>query len=240
MPCIFAETDRWIFAASTITDGLMNVPLHPGEADGEEFLRNTESVFKPLLPTVRSFQTACLCHRSTIVDVSRSTSSQFYDDTDGLMVDAPGIALRVTGADCPPVMVVDEVQGRMALVHAGRKGTRINIAGQAAERMKAAGSEAGQLKAIIGPGVCAAHYQMPPDILADFSQYPDAINGAELDLPRIIRTQLTDAGVVPGNIRDIRECTFEMREKWFSYRRDTHDGLKFDRPRVQAFVAMLK
>ena len=221
MPCIFAETDRWIFAASTITDGLMNVPLHPGEADGEEFLRNTESVFKPLLPTVRSFQTACLCHRSTIVDVSRSTSSQFYDDTDGLMVDAPGIALRVTGADCPPVM-------------------RINIAGQAAERMKAAGSEAGQLKAIIGPGVCAAHYQMPPDILADFSQYPDAINGAELDLPRIIRTQLTDAGVVPGNIRDIRECTFEMREKWFSYRRDTHDGLKFDRPRVQAFVAMLK
>lgn len=240
MPHIFAETDKWIFVASTIVDGPMNVPPNNAEGDAPEFLEKTRDVFGPLLPTVRSYQTACLCHGDTIAEISNDATSRFYDNTDGLIVETPRVALRVTGADCPPVFLVDESQGRIALLHSGRKGTLKDIVGKAVKKMNAAGSDAGNVTAIIGPGVCGHHYQMPPEILAEFSGYPEAISGTELSLRRVIRTQLMNVGVLPENIRDIDECTFEMPEKWFSYRRDTHEGLKFERPRVQAFVAMLK
>ncbi|MEO5927834.1 MAG: polyphenol oxidase family protein [Patescibacteria group bacterium] len=238
MPLVFAEGDRWVFAASTIGDG----PMNPTDyvVDQEALLQRMHEVFDPLLPSAASFHVAQLCHGDTIAMVEDGLVSKAYDKTDGLVTEMSGAVLRVTGADCPPVFLVDESVGRIALVHSGRKGARRNIAGKVVREMVDIGSEPSHIMAIIGPGVCPRHYSMPPEILSDFVEYPEAINGTELNLRRVIRSQLLKAGLRDDMIRDIDECTFEMPEKWFSYRRDTQDGLTFDRPRVQAFVAMLK
>jgi copper oxidase (laccase) domain-containing protein len=60
--------------------------------------------------------------------------------------------------------------------------------------------------------------------LEKFAEYPEAVhyrnNKIYVDLPAIIERQLLEAGLQNQNIEIPGECTFCLKEKYFSFRRD--------------------
>ncbi len=176
----------------------------------------------------------------------------YHAGTDGFITDEPMCALVVTGADCPPVLVMDPIAKAIALVHSGRKGTALNIAGKAVAALSAkTGTPPSAFRAIIGPGIACHHYEVGQDIADEFKAlgWQKALWGAQiggtwkwlLDLKYVIAHQLTASGLaVPtDDLRLGSEDTFDHPERWHSFRRDTKLGRKLERPRVQAFCAAL-
>jgi copper oxidase (laccase) domain-containing protein len=93
--------------------------------------------------------------------------------------------------------------------------------------MVAQGAEAQNLLVWIAPSVCAACYQVSPEIAEDFrthfGAYPGAVGGVErryLNLPEINRCELIACGVRPHNIAVDTRCTVECEDLFHSYRRD--------------------
>jgi copper oxidase (laccase) domain-containing protein len=105
-------------------------------------------------------------------------------------------------ADCVPVTLVDRRSRRVAVAHAGRKGTLLGIATRALRQMAQLGTHVEDVLAWIGPAVCVYHYEVSEEMAAEFrdhfSHFPGAIGGSELrnlNLGVINWCQLVQAGL---------------------------------------------
>jgi copper oxidase (laccase) domain-containing protein len=74
-------------------------------------------------------------NKIAVIDQPIRTEVQFAA-ADGLMTDQTGVALGIHVADCCAVFIVDPVRPAIALIHSGRKGTELGIAGKAIEQMR--------------------------------------------------------------------------------------------------------
>jgi hypothetical protein len=98
------------------------------------------------------------------------------------------------------------------------------------------GAGGGELIAAIGPHIEACCFEVGEDVareLADASTAGESavlrgskVSGAppegkpRVDLRRIVRAQLEEAGIEPGAIDDVRGCTVCDKERFHSFRRD--------------------
>jgi hypothetical protein len=172
-------------------------------------------------------------HSATVVKVGDSDRSKIIPDADGLVTAGRDVFLTVTVADCFPVYFFDPVSNTIGLAHSGWRGTVANISGETA---KALAVNPANLIAGIGPGIQACHFEIKEDILEKFDNYPEAIinRGSNffVDLPLIIKKQLITAGLKSQNIENCGECTYCLKEKYFSFRRDKPEN-------VEAMVAYI-
>ena len=83
---------------------------------------------------------------------------------DGLVTTTPGIALAIRVADCVPVLLADSKSRVIAAAHAGRVGLLSGILQNTVAAMRALGAT--HIQAWIGPHVCPACYEVPPDMAA--------------------------------------------------------------------------
>ena len=145
---------------------------------------------------------------------------------DALVTNIPGVAIGVRTADCIPVLLYDPVHRAVAAVHAGWRGTLARILRKVIFRMgQEYGTDAKDLKAVIGPGICRECFQVGEEVAASFKDtgFPmDAIyswNGASvegdmrtghhIDLPEANRRILIEEGVRLENIQVSGICTYE-------------------------------
>jgi copper oxidase (laccase) domain-containing protein len=142
--------------------------------------------------------TAEQVHGNKIAIVDRPTESdQQFAGCDGLITNQPGIALGIHVADCCAVYVVDSKTPAIALVHSGRKGTELAIAGEAIDQMVANfGSKVADLVVQLSPCIRPPHYEV--DIA-----------------PRIIE-QCRSRGLT--RIHDGGVCTACDLRRYYSYR----------------------
>ncbi|MEO7652571.1 MAG: peptidoglycan editing factor PgeF [Bryobacteraceae bacterium] len=143
---------------------------------------------------------------------------------DALLTDRPGRIITVKTADCLPIFLVDERQRAIAAVHAGWKGTALEIARKAvAEMMKQFGTRAEDLHAAIGPGIGACCFEVGPEVAAQFrNQFPersDLDRRTRVNLAEANRRQLAYAGLARTKIYTAELCTVCERQ-FHSYRRD--------------------
>jgi len=155
---------------------------------------------------------------------------------DALMTDVPGIAVGVRTADCIPILLYDERNGAVAAVHSGWKGTIKRIVQKVVFRMHYEyGTEAGELKALIGPGICRDCFQVGEEVVEYFrdTDFPlDKIyswNGAReeenkgtghhIDLFEANRLLLLQVGIHEENIMVTGLCTYED-DRFYSARRE--------------------
>jgi YfiH family protein len=84
---------------------------------------------------------------------------------DGLVTDTPRLLLAVQTADCLPVLLVDRKRKAVGVFHAGWRGTlaRIVEKGMGAMRLHF-GSEPGDLRAAIGPGIASCCYAVGEEV----------------------------------------------------------------------------
>lgn len=162
----------------------------------------------------------------TAEDAGKGLSHSLYPECDGLITNAPGVALAVFTADCTPILLWDSVTGAVGAVHAGWRGTAAGIAQKCVEAMvKHYDCDPKNIHAAIGPNIGACCFETDADV-------PDAMTtalGAEaapyitqngskyhLDLKAINALFLKRAGVTRIEVSTC--CTACEPERFWSHR----------------------
>jgi len=131
-----------------------------------------------------------------VVDEEKTADEQF-PGCDGLITNQRGLLLGIHVADCCAVYLVDPVTPVIALVHSGRKGSELNIAGRTLEKMaERFGTEPGNVIAQLSPCIRPPHY--------------------EVDFAAQVAAQCREQGV--RSIHDEGENTASDVEQFYSYR----------------------
>ena len=181
---------------------------------------------------------AYLVHSSNITRVGKGDGGKFFEATDGFVTDEKGIFLTVTVSDCLPVFLFDPKAEVVALAHAGWGGLEGKIITKALDEMGRLGASAPDILAVIGPGLGKLHYEVGSELVEKFSHIPGATeteNGKFfLDIKKIALSQLIDGGVSRKNIEISAEDTFQEKDKYFSYRRDSYG----DPHNIQSMLAV--
>ena len=118
---------------------------------------------------------AALVHGNHVEIVSRPRNPKLVwndylvERTDSLITGDKGICLAITAADCSPVYLWDPVQGVIALVHSGWKGTLAAVVPHTIERMvEEFNCSPPDIQAYIGPGIQKCQFQVGREIAERF------------------------------------------------------------------------
>lgn len=147
---------------------------------------------------------------------------------DGLITDRPDRMLSVSTADCVPVLIVDPVKRVIAAIHAGWRGTALNISGKAVHTMvQSYGCAPQNLVVGIGPSIGPCCYVVGEEVWSPIQKgygagalrkKPDG--QVMLDLPALNFCQLEAAAVPSHQIAASALCTACRPDLFSSFRRD--------------------
>ena len=139
------------------------------------------------------------------------------EEADGQATASPGLAPTVLTADCLPIAIA--AGGAVAMLHAGWRGLAAGVIAEGVRAVRELGA-GGSLVAAIGPGAGPCCYEVSEEVHAEFARFGDgARRGRNLDLKRIARQQLRDAGV--DAVYDPELCTIcSDPSLYYSHRRD--------------------
>ena len=144
-----------------------------------------------------NLHTAEQVHGANIAVIDDKDSGRHFDGCDGLVTNLRGVALGVHVADCCAVYIVDPRVPAIGLIHSGRKGTELNIVGNAIQRMQRSfGSRPMDLVIQLSPCIRPPHY--------------------EIDFAAEIMRQCRSAGV--EHVHDTGTCTACYPDLYYSYR----------------------
>ena len=144
----------------------------------------------------RQFYTAEQAHGGRVAVVGRDSRPE-AQGADGLITQDPGGLLGIYVADCCAIFLVDTRRPAIGLVHSGRKGTELNIAGAAVCQMSEQfGTDPADLVVQLSPCIRPPYY--------------------EVDFAAEIQRQLYAAGV--KRLSDTGDNTGADLERFYSYR----------------------
>lgn len=138
-----------------------------------------------------------------------------------------GVACCVRSADCVSILLGDRVSGAVTAVHSGWVGTVANVVGAGVQVLRSL-APAADIVAAIGPHIETCCFEVDDDVaerLANASTLGTFVvdrsrTKPHVNLRKIIRAQLIEAGVDSAQIDDVHGCTVCNKERYFSYRRD--------------------
>jgi hypothetical protein len=146
---------------------------------------------------------------------------------DALVTNVPGVSLLVFSADCILVLLYDPVTRSVGAVHAGWRGTALDLPAKAVGEMhRLYGAKPENIRAAIGPGIGPCCFETHDDV-------PDALRSAfgggveefirpvgekwTVDLKAVNAWRLTQAGVPAVDI--CQTCTACHTDLYWSHRR---------------------
>jgi YfiH family protein len=172
-------------------------------------------------------------HGRCLVDASEVGTRT---EADGILVTTPGLAATISTADCVPILLcgtrAPSIRGPShvgwaAAVHAGWRGTAVDIVGAAVHAAEAAGFPPSGVQAALGPAIGPCCYTVGEEVAGRFleSDLPVARLGdrAVLDLREINTVLLARAGVPRRNIARYGPCTRCHSDQYYSHRADPSD-----------------
>jgi len=150
---------------------------------------------------------------------------------DGLVTNEKGLYLFMTFGDCLPVILYDPINSVAGLIHAGWKGTDKEIVRVAVSKMaKMYKSDSQKMQAIIGPSIRKESYvfanpiQIEKDKVSNsrWGKYVKQVKDEfySIDLIQFNTDLLTDSGLLPQNITDMRINTAKDN-RYYSHYRDS-------------------
>jgi len=177
---------------------ILRVPDLDVRTDRETALRRLDGFHEIALRSFgpRQLRLAEQIHNNSVAVVSVDSSAKSAG-VDALITRDPSVSLGIYVADCCAVFLVEPKQRVIGLVHAGRKGTALNIAGAAVRKMSTEfGSDPRSILAQLSPCIRPPHYEV--DFAGDIVQ------------------QLKQSGV--KQVFDSAENTAANLKKFYSYR----------------------
>jgi hypothetical protein len=148
---------------------------------------------------------------------------------DVLVTGRVGLPLAIFTADCVPIVIYDPDGGRLAMAHAGWRGTVDGAARAAASALIRAGALPGRLVAAIGPSIGPCCYEVDAPVIDRLSaafpaESPRWVTATKpgkwmLDLWKANEDQLRAHALLGERIDNPRFCTACRADLFFSYRK---------------------
>lgn len=200
-------------------------------AGGEAFTTRRDALLP--YPVIQGHQV----HECKVAVIDRpDMTRQDLEGYDAFVTNLLGVAIGVRTADCVPVLLYDPVKRVVAAVHAGWKGTVLQISQKVLEVMALKyGTVFSDIKAVIGPAIGPDSFQVglevaekfkaagfPMDDIWTFRGAGDGrpmTGGHHIDLFKANRWLLEQAGLLPENIQVFDIDTF-TDNSFFSARRE--------------------
>ncbi|MGJ8559897.1 MAG: peptidoglycan editing factor PgeF [Litorimonas sp.] len=168
---------------------------------------------------------------SDIVEIIESVPPEPLQ-ADGLVTKTPGLAISALSADCGPLLLEDTNAGVIGACHAGWRGALSGIVESTIAAMCEIGAHPDHITAVLGPCISQPNYEVGEAFMAEFTEVnadyaayftlgPTGV--PHFDLPAFILSRLQDCGV--ENRHWAGQCTYADEARFFSYRRNTHQGL---------------
>jgi YfiH family protein len=163
------------------------------------------------------------CHSSDVVVVDGPWDGE-PREADGVVTTSTDLALAVLVADCAPVLLVDQVAGVAAAVHAGRPGMMSGVIGRTVDTMTELGARS--IRAAVGPSVCGRCYEVPEAMRAQAAKISPAAAAISwqgtpaIDVAAGVVEQLRARSIA---VQWIAGCSRES-DDLFSYRRQHRTG----------------
>ncbi|MFQ5787969.1 MAG: peptidoglycan editing factor PgeF [Thermodesulfobacteriota bacterium] len=166
-------------------------------------------------------------HSNSVFIIKDKFNSDKEENGDAIVSSLRNLGIGVYTADCLPILLADRNAAVVAVVHAGWRGTLLQIAESTLLRMgKNFGIESNNVFAAIGPSIGRCCYEVGQDVakqymnkFEDWDTYLFKKNGSKfmLDLREANRLGLKMAGVKEVEVIDI--CT-KCNKEFHSFRRD--------------------
>jgi YfiH family protein len=151
---------------------------------------------------------------------------------DALVTRVPGLAIGVSTADCGPLLFADSEARVIGAAHAGWRGALTGVIEATIGAMEKLGASRSNMAVALGPTIRQANYEVGPEFVARFLAadidntrfFADATREghAMFDLTGYIASRVEQAGV--ANFEDLGLCTYAEPERFFSFRRATHQS----------------
>jgi polyphenol oxidase len=168
-------------------------------------------------------------HSADVLTLSASFAER--PSADAMVTATTGLVLGVLTADCQPVLFADPKARVIGAAHAGWRGAKDGVLEATLDAMEALGATRTGIRAVIGPTISQAAYEVGPEFIEGFLA-DDAQNARFFakgnsdrflfDLPAFGLHRLRQAGV--GHAEWTRHCTYSDPDRFFSFRRTTHAG----------------
>ncbi|MBB5752011.1 peptidoglycan editing factor PgeF [Prosthecomicrobium pneumaticum] len=217
-----------------VSDGLyasLNCGLGSAD-DRESVIANRARVLAVLgLPPGR-LATPHQIHSADVAVVETVWAPGEGPKADAVVTARPGVAIGVGTADCGPLLFADAEARVVGAAHAGWKGAFSGVIEATVEAMEELGAQRARIVAALGPTISRPAYEVGPEFRVRFLEADTAnerffspagrTDRHLFDLPAYIGARLLAAGL--GRVEDLRLCTYGDPERFFSYRRATHEG----------------
>jgi YfiH family protein len=144
---------------------------------------------------------------------------------DALISNQPGIMLSVRTADCLPILIADTRNQAVAAVHAGWRGTILEIVPKTIQAMNEQfGTRLEDLVMAFGPGIGACCFEVGAEVASQFSSlFPEHADLGQKTTLNLVEANIRLLGRNGGSPRHIATSTFCSRcqpDLFHSYRRD--------------------
>ena len=207
-----------------------NLAFHVGDRE-ENVIHNHK-----LLANQCSYQLEKLIHMKQIHSnlvhkVDNNDNFKNPQSCDALITDKKHMPLMVMVADCSPLLFYDKKTQTIAVAHAGRAGAFNNIIQKVCDSFqKDFYTDIKNIYVSVGPSIGECCYEVGEEIYqeAKLLHLEYAIkkekNCYYLNISKILKKQLLDAGIQPQHIELSTICSCCNTQDYFSYRAEKNTG----------------
>lgn len=208
----------------------INIVFSTAEYD-RSFNRNNDEGLKNIKSLKKDFNVSEVIYLHQIhsdnVFVFNDKANEFIEkEGDAIVTNKENVIIGVFTADCVPVVLVDEVEGVIATIHSGWKGTFNSITKKSVEKMiQEYGTRVENIKVYIGPHIRQCCYEVSEELKERFLDKTqidknELFKGRNLSMERCILEDLKSLKIAEDNIYTVNLCTYcEEEIKLFSYRK---------------------
>lgn len=174
-------------------------------------------------------------HGGRIVCIGESNYKEMRSaEADAMITGERGLAIGVETADCVPVLLVDPETPAVAAVHAGWRSTVKRIVQKAVAMMQSVfRSDPRRMIAAFGPSIGPECYEVDEPVMGPVREAfpfwgkassPRSDDRWSLDLVKLNRLELIEAGLPEPNIYSFGLCTSCNPDLFYSFRREGRTG----------------
>lgn len=181
-------------------------------------------------------------HGNVVIDADQMEFGNVKPSGDASITTERGLALAVLTADCVPVLLSCEEGSAIGAAHCGWRGAKAGIIDNLVVALKNKGVK--NIKAIVGPAIQQFSYEVDHLYYQDFvnqqknySKFFTAVKHSNrylFNLPGFVEWHLKEVGI--SDILMINENTYDMQDKYPSYRRSTHQNVSNTQRILSAIV----
>lgn len=198
----------------------------------ENVTENRDRAMKMIGSTASRLNTVYQIHSPDVVVADKGWSFDERPKADAIVTRTRNLAIGILTADCTPVLFADARNGVIGAAHAGWRGALGGVLENCIVAMESIGAERSYISAVIGPCIHQESYEVGAEFKSAFVDATPS-NAAffspskrdqhyQFDLPGFVKSRLSLLDL--KTIDDVTIDTYADSERFYSYRRTTHNN----------------